>query len=135
MKTIFTLIAILLGIMTFAQSNSSLELAYDFVPSKLVHYNLSKPGSFDTKYRQPYSYIGTLKYNQGFKKNTIGLGVRGFWINGNEKSIGAQLDYYRDLQFEQPVKLSFGLSTIWDGYRFEDNQLRSQIKIDIHTIK
>ena len=134
MKTLVIFITLLLGVKTFAQTKSSLELSYDFTPSKLVYYDLSKPGSYETRSRQPFSYLGTLKYNRNFKKNTIGIGVRGFWLNRSEKSLGAQLDYYRNWKKEEQLTFSVGLSTIWDGYRFKYS-LGTKMKIDMHTVK
>ena len=118
-----------------AQKTSSIELSYDFTPTKLTHYNLSKPGEFEQKYKQPYYYVSTLKFNQAFNRSTVGFGVRGFWLNGNEKSIGAQLDYYRDYQLSSPIILSFGVNTIWDSYRFKDNQERVKINIKQQSLK
>jgi len=118
-----------------AQKTSSIELSYDLTPTKLTHYNLSKPGEFEQKYKQPYYYIATFKYNQGFKKSTLGLGVRGFWINGNEKSIGAQLDYYRRLLSCTGIRVSYGANFLWDSYQFKDNQKFQKFRIEMHTLK
>ena len=122
MKVILLILFIPFSLYSFGQISSNIEYSYDFSPSRIVHYDLSKTGDYSTKYKQPYYYIGTLMYNQNINNSTIGFGVRGFWINGNEKSFGAQLDYYRYLPSCTGILVGYGANLQWDAYRFKDYQ-------------
>ena len=119
--------------MTFGQAGSGLEFSYDFVPVSIAHYDISNPGSFENKYRQPYNYLGTLKRTETFKNSTFGIVIRGFWLNGNEKTTGAQLDYYYTTKQNKPLRVCLGLSTLWTVYRFKANAL--DIRIQQHFLQ